>query len=179
MQLKLRKFDPSQMPDNSVCIFVARRRGGKSFLMRDILYHKKALEYGIIMSGTEAQNNWYKQFCPDLFIHNDYSANALENLIKHQRKRFRKGEGKSCFLVLDDVIHNSKIICKDTNIRYTILNGRHIGLFTCIASQYIYSLGPEIRANCDYIFLCKENNHQNRQKLYNSFAGFFPTFESF
>ena len=41
MNLQLKKFDPSKMADDAVSVFIAKRRSGKSVLMKDIMYHKR------------------------------------------------------------------------------------------------------------------------------------------
>ena len=40
-------------------------------------------------------------------------------------------------------------------------------------------LPPALRANVDYVFILRENIIQNREKLYKSFFGIFPTFDMF
>ena len=40
-------------------------------------------------------------------------------------------------------------------------------------------LSPDLRANVDYVFILRENVIQNREKLYKSFFGIFPTFDMF
>ena len=81
MTLNLKKFDPSTMGDDKVCIFIGKRGTGKSTLVTDILWYKKHLPAGIAMSGTEDGNGWYKQFIPDIFVYSDYNVGALEKLI--------------------------------------------------------------------------------------------------
>ena len=45
--------------------------------------------------------------------------------------------------------------------------------------QYCMDLPPALRANVDYVFILRENIIQNREKLYKSFFGIFPTFDMF
>lgn len=52
MTLQLRKFDPSKMADDKVCVFIGKRGTGKSTLVTDILWHKKHIPAGIAMSGN-------------------------------------------------------------------------------------------------------------------------------
>ena len=48
-----------------------------------------------------------------------------------------------------------------------------------LTMQYCIDLTPDLRANVDYIFILRENVLQNREKLYKSFFGVFPTFDMF
>jgi hypothetical protein len=48
-----------------------------------------------------------------------------------------------------------------------------------LTMQYCMDLTPDLRANVDYVFILRENVIQNREKLYKSFFGIFPTFDMF
>ena len=45
--------------------------------------------------------------------------------------------------------------------------------------QYLLGIPPNLRTNIDYIFILRENIINNRKKLYDHYAGMFPTFEMF
>ena len=66
MNLQLRKFKPEAMTDDRVCVFVGKRNTGKSTLVKDIMFHKKHLPAGIVLSGTEEGNHFYSEFIPCL-----------------------------------------------------------------------------------------------------------------
>jgi len=179
MNLQLRKFRPESMADDKVCVFIGKRNTGKSTLVTDILYHKKHLPAGIVLSATEEGNHYYQQYIPDLFIYGDYDREAIERVMDRQKKLV--GAGKSncgAFLLLDDCMYDSKFM-KDTCIRQCFMNGRHWKIFFMLTMQYCMDLPPALRANVDYIFILRENIIQNREKLYKSFFGIFPTFEMF
>ena len=59
------------------------------------------------------------------------------------------------------------------------MNGRHWKIFFMLTMQYCMDLTPDLRANVDYVFILRENIIQNREKLYKSFFGIFPTFDMF
>tara|TARA_X000001036_G_scaffold263511_3_gene244964 strand:- start:8959 stop:9345 length:387 start_codon:yes stop_codon:yes gene_type:complete len=40
-------------------------------------------------------------------------------------------------------------------------------------------MGPDLRTNTDYVFILRENIVANRVRLYNNFAGLFPSYEGF
>ena len=125
MDLRLRKFNPATMADDKVCVFVGKRNTGKSTLVTDILWHKKHLPAGIVLSATEEGNHYYQQYVPDLFIYGDYDRDAIERVMERQRKLV--GAGKSncgAFLLLDDCMYDNKFM-RDTCIRQCFMNGRH------------------------------------------------------
>ena len=59
------------------------------------------------------------------------------------------------------------------------MNGRHFNVFFMLTMQYVMDLPPALRANVDYVFILRENIIQNREKLYKSFFGIFPSFDMF
>jgi hypothetical protein len=179
MNVQLRKFNPAKMADDKVCVFIGKRGTGKSTLVTDILYAKRHIPVGIVMSATEEGNHHYKQSVPDLFIYGDYDKDAIERVLERQRVIIGKGSPNSnAFILLDDCMYDKKFM-KDTCIRKCFMNGRHWKLFFMLTMQYCMDLTPDLRANVDYVFILRENVIQNREKLYKSFFGIFPTFDMF
>jgi hypothetical protein len=178
MNIQLKKFNPENMADDKVCVFIGKRGTGKSTLVTDILYHKKHLPAGIVMSATEEGNHHYKQFVPDLFIYGDYEKEAIERVLERQKKLIAADKGTGSFILLDDCMYDRKFM-KDICIRQCFMNGRHWKLFFMLTMQYCMDLTPDLRANVDYVFILRENVLQNREKLYKSFFGVFPTFDMF
>ena len=81
-------------------------------------------------------------------------------------------------MLVDDCMYDSKFL-KDTCIRQCFMNGRHLKIFFMLTMQYVMDLPPALRANVDYVFILRENIIQNREKLYKSFFGIFPSFDMF
>jgi hypothetical protein len=68
---------------------------------------------------------------------------------------------------------------KDPNILELFFNGRHHHLSFILTMQYSVGIPPEMRSNFDYIFLLAEDTISNRKRLYEHYAGMFPTFDIF
>lgn len=178
MNIAIRKFDPSTMDDRRVCMVIGKRNTGKSVLAKDLLYFKRHIPVGMVMSGTEEGNGWYSSWVPDCFIYNEFDRDAIEKLIARQRRLCKHGTPPRVFLVLDDCMYDKKVM-REKCMRQIFMNGRHWGIFLLVTSQYVADAGPEIRSNCDYVFCCRENIQQNRERLWRMFFGIFPTLESF
>jgi hypothetical protein len=179
MNIQLKKFDPTKMMDDKVCVFIGKRGTGKSVLVTDLLYHKKHLPVGICMSATEEGNHYYQQFIPDLFIYSDYDREAIERVLERQKAVVGRGRpNPGAFLLLDDCMYDRKFM-KDVCIRQCFMNGRHWKIFFMLTMQYCMDLSPDLRANVDYVFILRENVIQNREKLWKNFFGIFPTFDMF
>ena len=109
--LSIKKFDIRTVPEHPVVVCIAKRRSGKSFLIRDWLYQlRKRYSAGIVMSATEDGNSFYsKMGIPKAFIFTDFNEDALEKLVDRQRRATKKGNAKPVFVVLDDVAFNKSI----------------------------------------------------------------------
>ena len=45
--------------------------------------------------------------------------------------------------------------------------------------QYALGIPPNLRTNIDYVFILRENIHANRKRIYEQYAGMFPSLEIF
>ena len=52
-------------------------------------------------------------------------------------------------------------------------------MFFIISMQYPLGIPPNLRTNIDFIFILRENIVANRKRIYDNYAGMFPTFEIF
>ena len=59
------------------------------------------------------------------------------------------------------------------------MNGRHWRIMLIITMQYPLGVPPNLRTNIDYVFILREPYISNRKRIYENYAGMFPTFESF
>ena len=51
--IQLNKFNMAELKDDKVVVFIGKRETGKSFLVRDLLYHHQDIPVGTVISGTE------------------------------------------------------------------------------------------------------------------------------
>ncbi len=195
MSLELRKFDMKNIsfrPDESkgpVIVLIGRRDTGKSFLVRDLLYYQQSIPIGTVISGTEEGNGFYSSHVPKMFIHGEYNTAIIENVLKRQRqvlKQMKKDEESRrrstidprTFLILDDCLYDSSW-SRDKMMRLLFMNGRHWKIMLVITMQYPLGIPPNLRTNIDYVFILREPYITNRKRIYENYAGMFPTFESF
>ena len=175
--------------DGKVIVFVGKRQTGKSFLVRDLLYYKRHIPLGTVISGTEESNGFYGKLVPPLFIHDEYNEEIITNVIKRQKLVINKMQQEekqyggsnidpNAFLILDDCLYDNSWI-KSKQIRSLFMNGRHYKMMFIITMQYSLGIPPNLRTNIDYVFILREPNLQNRKRLYESYAGMFPSFDIF
>jgi frataxin-like iron-binding protein CyaY len=189
MKLELKKFDMPNLKDDAVVIYVAPRNQGKSTLLFDTLFYHKDIPIGVVISGTESANHCFEPFVPKMLVYDEYTPEIIEKFLDRQVKisnqylEEKKKYGKTdidprAFLILDDCMFDSSWT-KDKNMRYLFLNGRHVHVFLLITMQYPLGIPPAMRANVDYVFICKNNMIKEREKLYNQYAGMFPSMDVF
>ena len=195
MTLELKKFnmrDISFRPNENkgpVIVLIGRRDTGKSFLVRDLLFYQQDIPVGTVISGTEAGNSFYSEHIPKLFIHDEYNTSIIENILKRQKtcmkqvikemQTYKKSNiDPRTFVILDDCLYDSSWT-KDKLMRLLFMNGRHWKILLIITMQYPLGIPPNLRTNIDYVFILREPYINNRKKIYENYAGMFPTFESF
>jgi hypothetical protein len=195
MNLELKKFDMKSIsfkPNESkgpVVVLIGRRDTGKSFLVRDVLYYHQDIPIGTVISGTEEGNGFYGKLVPKLFIHNEYNTAIIENILKRQRgvlKQIKKEIEQfnrstidpRTFVILDDCLYDNTW-ARDKMMRLLFMNGRHWKVMLLITMQYPLGIPPTLRTNIDYVFILREPYIANRKRIYENYAGMFPTLESF
>lgn len=174
-----------KIKDDEVVVLIGKRNTGKSFLTRDLLYHHKDMPAGTVISPTEGANKFYSNMIPPILIHEEYSNSITQNFMKRQKtlkKQMKGGGGQGvdnrAFLILDDCLYDNGWK-NDKQIKEIFMNGRHWGIMFILIMQYALGIPPNLRANIDYVFILRENIFANRKKLYEHYAGMFPTFEMF
>jgi hypothetical protein len=184
MNLELKKFNMSDIKDDKVVVLIGKRDTGKSFLCKDILYHHKDIPVGQVISGTEGANQFYSKIVPKLFIHGEWKPEIVENILKRQQLMIEQINAGNqsidprAFLILDDCLYDNSW-AKNKYMRSVFMNGRHYKLLFLLTMQYALGVPPNLRTNIDYVFILRENYVSNRKRLYEHYAGMFPTFEMF
>jgi len=199
MNFQIKKFNIETIRDrceidsrkSPMIVVIGKKDTGKSFLVKDILYHtQNAFPVGTVISGTEVANEFFQHMVPSKLIHDKYKPDIVMNTIKRQlavkthrnQDKHRNGGNSNvdprAFLILDDCLYDSSWI-REESTRYVFMNGRHIDLMTIITMQYPLGITPNLRTNVDFIFILRETMINNRKRIYDNYAGMFPTFEMF
>ena len=199
MNFSIKKFNIEMIRDrceidsrkSPMIVVIGKKDTGKSFLVKDILFHaQNAFPVGTVISGTEVANEFFQHMVPSKLIHDKYKPDIVMNVIKRQlaiktkRNQDKNSSGGNshvdprAFLILDDCLYDSSWI-REESTRYVFMNGRHIDLMTIITMQYPLGVTPNLRTNVDFIFILRETMIGNRKRIYENYAGMFPTFEMF
>lgn len=194
-QLSLKKFDPRSIKfrvednDAPVIVMIGKRNTGKSFLIRDLLYHQQDIPIGTVISGTEAGNGFYSKIVPKLFVHHEYNSELIAKVLQRQKIALKQYKTElanykktnvdpRAFVILDDCLYDDKW-SRDKLMRCLFMNGRHWQIILIISLQYPLGIPPGLRSNIDYVFILRENIMSSREKIWKNYASMFPTFDSF
>lgn len=189
MKLLLKKFDVSKVPSDSVIALIGKRGVGKTTTLKDVLSYHADLPVGVVISPTEMANSFFGSFIPQPLIYEDINPEIIAKFLQRQisicteKKRELKKYGSSqidprAFLILDDCLYDKRWV-NDINIRSIFMNGRHYKILFCITMQHAMGLPPVLRNNIDYVFIFRNNIRKEREKIYQHYAGMFPTYEAF
>jgi hypothetical protein len=187
--LAIKRFEITDICEHATIGMIAKRASGKSYLTREIMYHKKSIPAAIAISRTEKLNKFYSDFIPDSYIYSEYDSDILSKIyerqsIMNEENKIRKDKGKPekddrVMIIMDDCMSSKGTWLKDPNILELFFNGRHHHLSFILTMQFSLGIPPELRSNFDYIFLLAEDITSNRKRLYDHYAGMFPTFDIF
>ena len=190
----IKKFDMNVIKErcavdshkSPMIVIIGKKDTGKSFLVRDILYHtQECFPIGTVISGTEVANEFFQKIVPSKLIHDKYKPEIIMGLIKRQLTlKQQRNHTKTmsmdprAFLILDDCLYDGSWI-REESTRYIFMNGRHVDISTMITMQYPLGITPNLRTNVDFVFILRENITKNRRIIYENYAGMFPTYEMF
>lgn len=152
---------------------------GKSTLIASLLYAKKNIyPCGIVFSGTEDSNGFYKRMFPSTFIYNSYDEEQLKTFIKRQKIAKQHVKNPWAVCLLDDCTDTPTIFSKPLQ-QGIYKNSRHWKMWYILSLQYCMDVKPVIRTNVDGTFILREPNLKNRRSLWENYAGIIPDFTQF
>jgi len=124
-----------------------------------------------------------------VLIHGKFETSIIQNILLRQKQVMKQVSHqmtvyKKCtidprtFVILDDCLYDSSW-SRNELMRMIFMNGRHWKIMLIITMQYPLGIPPQLRTNVDYVFILREPYIANRKRIYENYAGMFPTFESF
>src|SRR4029078_13517288 len=180
IEINLRPFNIKAMSSDAIVIMLGKRRTGKSYLVKDLLYHHRSIPLGMVISRTDNLSHFYDRFIPGMLIHKMYQPELIDKLFKRQQKAINeRWKDPRVFLLFDDCLSDAKNWAKDERIKEIFFNGRWFKMLFILTMQAPMGIPPELRTNIDYTFILKNNNASDRERIYKHYAGMFPSREIF
>lgn len=187
-KLPIQEFKLSSMVRHASILMIAKRGSGKSWICRSILKHFRDIPVGMIIAPTDRMNTFYGKFFPESFIHYEYKSEIIKKLLNRQKEMIDKRKEKRlkgkkidprAFIVMDDCLSQKGQWLRDKPILELLFEGRHYKVMYILTMQDPLGITPQLRGNFDYIFLLAEDFQSNLKRIYDHYAGMFPTFDSF
>jgi hypothetical protein len=173
--------DTYMNPSQGGCkhVIIGKPGTGKSTLISALLYGKKNIyPCGVVFSGTEDSNGFYKKIFPETFIFNKYDEEQLKTVIQRQKIACKHVENPWAVVLLDDCTDTPSVFNKPLQ-QGIYKNARHWKMWYILSLQYCMDVKPVIRTNIDGTFILRETNLKNRKSLWENYAGVIPDFGQF
>lgn len=184
-ELIINEFDPKSIPLGSICMFIGKRNTGKSFTMRDILYHKRnEFQVAKLVCETEKLNRDYSSIIPKIFTEYEFDENSIYKFLKRQYEVFKQNQkganiNPNAVLIFDDMLASGDQWIKSRYVKKCFMNGRHYKFDFMISLQHCIGIPPQLRGQVDYIFLFREFRVNELEKIYEHYASLIPSFHLF
>jgi hypothetical protein len=149
-------------------------------IIKSIIYEKSHIvPVGVVFSGTEDSNHFWKTVMPDTFVFNGLNLDQLTKVIKRQKiaKEYAR-TNPWAMILLDDCLDDPKLL--NLPIFHGIYkNGRHWNILYFLSTQYAMDIRPAIRTNIDCTIILREPNLRNRKCIHENYASIIPDFKDF
>ncbi len=159
--------------DDFTVVIIGRRRSGKTFLARWLMYHlRHRFPAGIVITGTRL-NKFWQNYVPDEFIYDVEDINMALNSAYARQKLLKEHPeleiDNRFFIILDDVMSDKYKIRFSTALSRAFTDGRHYGIFTLIICQDPFGIGPDLRENADLVFAFRQNQQSRKEAIANNY----------
>jgi hypothetical protein len=130
LNINLKPLDIEQdILDDFTCVLIGRRRSGKSFMARWLMYHlRHRFPCGIVITGTKL-NDFWSALIPKEFIHDVENIEVvLDNVYKRQEfliSHPELGIDHRFFIILDDVLKDKFKLRFSKALSRAFTDGRH------------------------------------------------------
>ena len=167
--MEMELFDPSLIKNNHgellPTFFILGRRGvGKTFLVKDLLWHSREINQGIVITSDKFEQ-FYEKFIPQNMIHHEYERKLIEDI-----------SGSPHFMVLENCFFDNSVF--DDELLCECFNNPNILLIMTL--QYPLDIPIRLRGVADYVFIFREPTMSNRLRIYQNFVDkAIPTFDLF
>lgn len=162
--------------DDFTVVLIGRRRSGKSFMSRWIMYHlRHRFPAGIVITGTRLNNFWAKHV-PTEYIHDVNNLNAVIQMVFQRQTLILEhpelGIDPRFFVILDDVLQDKYRLRFSKQLSKIFTDGRHYNLFTLITTQDPKGIPPELRENTDCCVIFRQFNKGRKESVIEDFVDY-------
>lgn len=150
-----------------------------TFAITSLLYQKRHIfPFGMVFSGTEKVTGYWSKIFPDSFVYPNLQLSKVTDFLKQQELNKKHLQNPWSVLLIDDCAFETKLFNSEL-FKELFQNGRHYKFWLILSLQYPSNISPCLRQNIDYTFIYKNNNINERKKIYENYASVIPSFNLF
>jgi hypothetical protein len=166
------EFDMTKISKTSSILIISPRRTGKTTLCKEIMKNLNCVKN--IVFNSNSDNAYIEDETTK--VYNTFDTTILNSLLQTQtlESEMNNKIDEKCVVIDDCYIEKSEDLMK------LIFNGRHYKMpFIYTTQQPMPLIQPQYRTGFDYVILLKNDYLPHVRKIYEQYAGMFPTFDSF
>lgn len=169
------KFDINKLAKPNNVLILGRRCTGRTTLLQELVKFKDSHTDNIAVAVPDA---YYTTPYKTQFNVTSTPESTLNELLGEYFEQQKENPTKEGLLVLDDIVL-PKDFSKNRFVRFLTVNNRYISSNFYMSISSANTVSPELRANTDYVFICKETNPKILKSLHANFGQAFSNFEDF
>ena len=163
-------WDPDSLPDNFSLAIVAKRRSGKSTLLKYLCWKHWRRQFPFVYVFTETlYNEYYQDFIPQGNIFPGYNEAKINQIIQRQidlkniMSKFPKKDRENIdtLIILDDVME----VKYSNSLQKLLLQGRHLDISLCMALQDACLIDRLKRDQLDCVISMRQANKVSRERI--------------
>lgn len=185
-RVELRKWDIKTFTPDSTCVFYGKRRTGKSFFMRWLLYTMRKHYTHVWVFTQTAMNKFWTDYVPINAIFPRYSSEMLSMILDLQSREFIKyykeiknGTYNPYKAVIFEDVVTEKQVRSDPVLKRMFANGRHHKLGIFFATQWPKAIPPILRGNVDIAGIFAQTNLMAKESLADDYLGSVKTRDAY
>eukprot|EP00741_Cyanophora_paradoxa_P019018 tig00021108_g18361.t1 len=142
---ELKWFDVNTVKSDATVVCVGKRRTGKSFFLRDLMFNLSGtFPGGIVISQTDRLNGYWKQYIPQRFIWPKYNPGVLFHLFRRQQAIMQHNKSEDVLAGKEDPVDPR---------------------FFVLLDDYAKGINPVLRSNTDLAVIFKCSQAMQREAL--------------
>lgn len=162
--LSVNKFSIDKIKEKSSVLIIGKRGSGVRHLIKHIINTKGWTDVATAISPRDGIDPFFSD-C-GMKVHHSIPDTLLDNKVDLDQHNV---------VVLDDCITTGSVRAYNE----LLLNARHYNTTLIVNMQYPISITPEVRLSFDYVFLFRDSTCSNQKRIWDNYAGCFPTLSSF
>lgn len=191
----LDEFKFKWIPTASVVLVLCTPDKNKVLTVREMMYHKRHIPKGIVLSGANDSTGEYSTIVPLSCIFNEWNADRVESILKFQSKAISKSrkeleddddddaDGRSlknaAFIMIDDMTADSRKWNATSTINKLFGQGVNLNMFIMLATPQMKSVNPTVRGTIEYVVLFDTENRNTLKSVHSEWCGTVIEFKPF